>query len=260
MLGCSHRRLWHDRRLPWRGHWRRGAGTEGLSRVVGPAARRMPTRCGRNSASSATSRLTCTRFCFARTSISSSSRRPSGAHMEPAVAAANAGKHVVVEKPLEITLEAAATASSRRAATAACSFARSFHHVRRRQPRTKKRRKRRALRPAHPRRDDVQVVAIAGLTTTKGAGRGRRPSMAAAPLMNPGDSQPSTCCSWMMGPVTHISGMTTTLAHEHIEVEDTAVACLRFKNGRPRGHPGDHQRLARFAQDHRRPRRSRHRW
>ena len=30
---------------------------------------------------------------------------PSGAHMEPAVAAANAGKHVVVEKPLEITLK-----------------------------------------------------------------------------------------------------------------------------------------------------------
>ena len=30
---------------------------------------------------------------------------PSGAHLEPAVAAANAGKHVVVEKPLEITAE-----------------------------------------------------------------------------------------------------------------------------------------------------------
>jgi UDP-N-acetyl-2-amino-2-deoxyglucuronate dehydrogenase len=29
---------------------------------------------------------------------------PSGAHMEPAVAAARAGKHVVVEKPLEVTL------------------------------------------------------------------------------------------------------------------------------------------------------------
>src|SRR5687767_15244317 len=29
---------------------------------------------------------------------------PSGAHMEPAVQSANAGKHVVVEKPLEITL------------------------------------------------------------------------------------------------------------------------------------------------------------
>ncbi len=30
---------------------------------------------------------------------------PSGAHMEPAVAAAKAGKHVIVEKPLEITLD-----------------------------------------------------------------------------------------------------------------------------------------------------------
>ena len=29
---------------------------------------------------------------------------PSGSHLDPAVAAANAGKHVVVEKPLEITL------------------------------------------------------------------------------------------------------------------------------------------------------------
>ena len=29
---------------------------------------------------------------------------PSGAHMDPAVAAAKAGKHVIVEKPLEITL------------------------------------------------------------------------------------------------------------------------------------------------------------
>jgi predicted dehydrogenase len=37
--------------------------------------------------------------------------------------------------------------------------------------------------------------------------------------------------SWMMGPVTHISGLTAMLAHERIEVEDTAVACLRFKSG-----------------------------
>src|SRR6185437_16585298 len=36
---------------------------------------------------------------------------------------------------------------------------------------------------------------------------------------------------WMMGDVTHINGFTATLAHERIEVEDTAVACLRFASG-----------------------------
>jgi UDP-N-acetyl-2-amino-2-deoxyglucuronate dehydrogenase len=36
---------------------------------------------------------------------------------------------------------------------------------------------------------------------------------------------------WMMGPATHVAGFTALLAHERIEVEDTAVACLRFANG-----------------------------
>jgi predicted dehydrogenase len=36
---------------------------------------------------------------------------------------------------------------------------------------------------------------------------------------------------WLMGPVTQVCGFTATLAHERIEVEDTAVACLRFANG-----------------------------
>ena len=36
---------------------------------------------------------------------------------------------------------------------------------------------------------------------------------------------------WMMGPAKQVSGFTTTLAHERIEVEDTAVACLQFASG-----------------------------
>ena len=36
---------------------------------------------------------------------------------------------------------------------------------------------------------------------------------------------------WMMGDATHVTGFTATLAHERIEVEDTAVACLKFRNG-----------------------------
>jgi hypothetical protein len=35
----------------------------------------------------------------------------------------------------------------------------------------------------------------------------------------------------MMGPVKQVAGFAATLAHERIEVEDTAVACLRFASG-----------------------------
>jgi UDP-N-acetyl-2-amino-2-deoxyglucuronate dehydrogenase len=36
---------------------------------------------------------------------------------------------------------------------------------------------------------------------------------------------------WLMGPVDTITALTATLAHDRIEVEDTAVAAVRFKNG-----------------------------
>jgi predicted dehydrogenase len=36
---------------------------------------------------------------------------------------------------------------------------------------------------------------------------------------------------WMMGPAAAVSGLTATLAHERIEVEDTAVAAIRFQTG-----------------------------
>src|SRR5437588_11817104 len=37
--------------------------------------------------------------------------------------------------------------------------------------------------------------------------------------------------TWIMGPVVEVRAETATLAHERIEVEDTAVATLRFANG-----------------------------
>ncbi len=36
---------------------------------------------------------------------------------------------------------------------------------------------------------------------------------------------------WFMGDVAEVSAVTATLAHERIEVEDAAVAAVRFKNG-----------------------------
>ena len=53
---------------------------------------------------------------------------PSGAHLDPAVAAARAGKHVIVEKPLEITLNAV-TRSFRNAKRQASCCRRSFPRV-----------------------------------------------------------------------------------------------------------------------------------
>jgi predicted dehydrogenase len=37
--------------------------------------------------------------------------------------------------------------------------------------------------------------------------------------------------AWLMGPVVEVSAYTATLAHERIEVEDVAMAALRFANG-----------------------------
>src|SRR4051794_5121527 len=56
---------------------------------------------------------------------------PSGTHMEPAVAAAKAGKHVIVEKPLEITLkrcDAIINACQKNNVKLAAIFPARFHH------------------------------------------------------------------------------------------------------------------------------------
>ena len=56
---------------------------------------------------------------------------PSGAHMEPAVAAARRGKHVIVEKPLEITLKRCdkmIAACEKNGVTLATIFPSRFHH------------------------------------------------------------------------------------------------------------------------------------
>ncbi len=37
--------------------------------------------------------------------------------------------------------------------------------------------------------------------------------------------------TWLMGPVAELTAYTATLAHERIEVEDVAMASLRFSNG-----------------------------
>jgi predicted dehydrogenase len=153
----------------------------------------------------------------------------SGAHMEPAVAAAAAGKHVVVEKPLEITLERCdriIEACQRHGVQLCTIFPSRFAaaNVELHQ----------AVRAGRFGRLTL------GETTCKwwrsqayydeGGWKGTKALDGGGALMNQAIHNIDLLL-WMMGPVTHITGFTAMLAHERIEVEDTAVACLRFASG-----------------------------
>lgn len=154
---------------------------------------------------------------------------PSGAHMDPAVRAAKAGKHVVVEKPLEITLPRcdaiidACTAAGVRLCTI---FPSRFS-------------------PANLRLKEAIDTGRFGRLTLgdtyvkwwrtqqyydSGGWRGTWDLDGGGALMNQAIHNVDLL-QWLMGDVDSIQAQTATLAHERIEVEDTAVACLRFKNG-----------------------------
>ena len=154
---------------------------------------------------------------------------PSGLHQEAAVAAAHAGKHVVVEKPLEITTERcdAIIEACNKAGVQLCTiFPSRFGDANM------------ELKKAVDAGRFGRLTL--GETTCKwwrpqsyydeGGWKGTKALDGGGALMNQAIHNVDLLL-WMMGPVTHISGFTATLAHERIEVEDTAVACLRFASG-----------------------------
>jgi len=154
---------------------------------------------------------------------------PSGVHMEPAVAAASAGKHIVVEKPLEITVERCdrIIEACDGAGVKLCTiFPSRFGDANR------------ALKAAVDAGRFGRLTL--GETTCKwwraqsyydeGGWKGTRALDGGGALMNQAIHNVDLLL-WMMGPATHLSGFTATLAHERIQVEDTAVACLRFASG-----------------------------
>ena len=154
---------------------------------------------------------------------------PSGAHLEPAVAAANAGKHVVVEKPLEITAERCdriIEACDKNGVRLCTIFPSRFGDANR------------ALKAAV---DGGRFGRLTLAETTckwwrsqeyydQGGWKGTQALDGGGALMNQAIHNVDLLL-WLMGPVTHVTGFIATLAHERIEVEDTAVACLRFANG-----------------------------
>ena len=98
-----HHRLRHDRRVPHPGD-QRDRRARGWSAAFEPVAEPTPPRSPAGRGATARSTTTST-ACWPIPGLDVVCVcTPSGAHLEPAVAAARAGKHVVVEKPLEITL------------------------------------------------------------------------------------------------------------------------------------------------------------
>ncbi len=154
---------------------------------------------------------------------------PSGAHLKPAVAAAHAGKHVIVEKPLEITLarcDRIIEACRRNRVKLSTVFFSRFH------------------RPAIDIKRAIDSGRFGRLTMgdayvkwfrpqsyyDSGAWRGTWELDGGGALMNQAIHSVDLL-SWLMGPVVEIRAMTSLLAHRRIAVEDVAVANLRFANG-----------------------------
>lgn len=154
---------------------------------------------------------------------------PSGNHREPALVAAAAGKHVVVEKPLEITgprCQEIIDACSRAGVQLCTIFPSRFGDANL------------ALKAAVEAGKFGRLTL--GETTCKwwrsqeyydtGGWKGTQALDGGGALMNQAIHNVDLLL-WMMGDATHVSGFTATLAHERIEVEDTAVAVIRFKSG-----------------------------
>ncbi len=154
---------------------------------------------------------------------------PSGTHMEPAVQAARAGKHVMVEKPIEITTErvdAIIGACRQARVTLGAIFPRRFQEP--------SRILKNAIERGRFGRIVLGDVSIKWYRTQeyydKGGWRGTWKFDGGGALMNQG-IHGIDLLQWLMGGIREVSAFAATLAHERIEVEDTATASVRFANG-----------------------------
>jgi UDP-N-acetyl-2-amino-2-deoxyglucuronate dehydrogenase len=154
---------------------------------------------------------------------------PSGAHLEPALAAARAGKHVIVEKPLEITLKRCdqiIRECEKNGVKCSAIFPSRFHRS--------SIELRRAVEQGRFGRLTLGEAYVKWFRTQayydSGAWRGTWELDGGGALMNQAIHSVDIL-TWLMGPVVRITAQTGLLAHERIAVEDTAVATLEFANG-----------------------------
>jgi len=153
---------------------------------------------------------------------------PSGFHMEPTIAAAEAGKHVICEKPLEITLDRidAMIAAHEKAGTRLGGiFPYRFNDM------------------MEPLREAINsgrlgVVTYASIFVPwwrtdeyyKDSWHGTWKLDGGGALMNQSIHMVDMLCD-VMPPIESVQAYTCKLGHPQIETEDTAVAVLRYTSG-----------------------------
>ena len=152
---------------------------------------------------------------------------PSGTHADVAVAAAQAGKHLLVEKPLDITL--ARVDSILQAVEAAGVVLAAVFPLRFTEGAQRAKAALDAGRLGTLALADVSVKWFRPQVYYDNAWRGRWAVDGGGALMNQAIHNVDLV-QWLAGPVASVIGRTTTLAHQ-METEDTASAVLTYANG-----------------------------
>jgi UDP-N-acetyl-2-amino-2-deoxyglucuronate dehydrogenase len=154
---------------------------------------------------------------------------PHPLHAAQAIAAAEAGLHVIVEKPMALTV---ADCTAMIAAAERAGVVLSVISQRRWYP---------AVRRVKAAIDDGRI-GVAGLATVEvlswrgpdyyamNPWRGTRAGEGGGVLVNQAVHHLDLAC-WFLGPAVEVDGWTANLNHPEIEVEDTAVAVVRFASG-----------------------------
>jgi predicted dehydrogenase len=157
---------------------------------------------------------------------------PSGLHIEQALEVLEAGKHVVIEKPLDVNLDRANEILAAAADAEAKGLVASVMSQRRVDPAS------RAVDEARRAgRFGRLTSAIASVSWWRsqgyydsGAWRGTWAMDGGGAVMNQGVHTVDLLL-WFLGRPVEISAKTALLAHDGLEVEDTAVATVTFESG-----------------------------
>lgn len=154
---------------------------------------------------------------------------PSGAHAEPAIAAARGGKHVICEKPLDISLArvdemigAAEAAGVKLGGIFPCRFEPVIGQLRH------------AMQAGRFGRLSFVGGFVPWWRTQEyydqGGWKGTQSLDGGGAVMNQ-SVHVVDLLQYLGGPVKRVQAVTARLAHPQIEVEDTAVVTLEFANG-----------------------------